>query len=53
MKISDRVDKLEILIEKHIEESGYIKTDLAWLKKAFWTLVGIAGTDLAARMFHK
>jgi len=38
MKIADRVDLLEAKFIKHIEESGAIRADLAWLKKAFWTL---------------
>lgn len=27
-------------LEKHLEESGEIRNDLQWLKKAFWTLAG-------------
>lgn len=45
MKLSERVDHLEGIVVKHLEESGTIRTDLAWLKKAFWTLAAavIAG----------
>lgn len=38
MKLAERVDKLEASLITHLEESGSIRTDLAWLKKAFWTL---------------
>lgn len=38
MKLSQRVDNLEGALVRHLEESGTIRTDLAWLKKAFWTL---------------
>lgn len=38
MKLPERVDKLQEALERHLEESGAIRTDLAWLKKAFWTL---------------
>lgn len=38
MKLSDRVDNIESALVRHLEESGSIRTDLAWLKKAFWTL---------------
>lgn len=38
MRLSERVDKLEDALVRHLEESGTIRTDLAWLKKAFWVL---------------
>lgn len=38
MKLSERVDHIEAAFVRHLEESGTIRTDLAWLKKAFWTL---------------
>ena len=38
MKLAERVDKIEVALVTHLEESGSIRTDLAWLKKAFWTL---------------
>lgn len=31
-------------LEKHLEESGEIRTDLKWLKKAFWVLAGAGVT---------
>jgi len=34
-----RLSKLEDAIIKHLEESGEIRSDLRWLKKAFWFLV--------------
>jgi hypothetical protein len=44
MKISDRVDKLESTLITHLEESGEIRSDLKWLKKAFGVLVGLGVT---------
>ncbi len=38
MKLAERVDKIEAVLVTHLEESGTIRTDLAWLKKAFWTI---------------
>lgn len=29
---------LEVALIKHLEESGAIRADLAWLKKAFWIM---------------
>lgn len=31
-------------LEEHLEESGEIRADLKWLKKAFWTLAGAGVT---------
>lgn len=39
-KTEDRVTKLENTLERHLEESGIIRTDLSWLKRAFWMLAG-------------
>lgn len=30
--------ELRSKLEKHLEESGEIRSDLSWLKKAFWVL---------------
>jgi hypothetical protein len=30
--------ELETLLISHLQESGSIRADLAWLKKAFWVL---------------
>lgn len=30
--------ELRAKLEKHLEESGEIRNDLVWIKKAFWTL---------------
>ena len=32
--------RLEQIVELHLEQSGNIRTDLAWLKKSFWALAG-------------
>lgn len=47
MKLAERVDMIEGALVKHLEESGEIRTDLRWLKKAFWTLTGLATTGVA------
>ena len=36
--INKRLDKLEKQLEDHLIESGEIRSDLKWLKKAFWVL---------------
>lgn len=33
-----RLNKLEDMVEKHLQESGEIRTDLAWIKKALWSV---------------
>jgi len=48
MRLEKRVDNLEAIVVKHLEESGTIRTDLAWLKKAFWTLTIAVITATAA-----
>ncbi len=40
MKLEARMTKLEDIVATHLEQSGNIRTDLAWLKKSFWTLAG-------------
>lgn len=44
MKIEARMSKLESVVTTHLEESGAIRTDLAWLKKSFWVLAGAGVT---------
>jgi hypothetical protein len=39
MKITDRLDALEKAMTTHLEESGEIKADLKWLKKALWLVL--------------
>lgn len=31
-----KLKELEILLVEHLKESGQIRADLAWLKKAHW-----------------
>lgn len=38
---------LEERFAKHLEESGEIKTDLSWIKKAIWVTVAAGGTTAA------
>jgi hypothetical protein len=40
MKIADRIDRLEKAMTLHLEESGEIRTDIRWLKKAAYFLIG-------------
>ncbi len=44
MKLEARMSKLEAVVTTHLEESGAIRADLAWLKKAMWALVGAGVT---------
>ena len=44
MKLEARMSKLEAVVTAHLEESGSIRADLAWLKKAMWTLAGVGVT---------
>jgi hypothetical protein len=43
MKMKDQIEirltKLEEALEQHLRESGEIRTDLAWIKKAMWVAV--------------
>ena len=39
MKINERVDHLEGIVQKHLEESGEIRADLKWLKKFLWLVL--------------
>lgn len=32
------IKQIETLLIKHLEESGEIRADLKWLKRAFWAL---------------
>lgn len=41
--------EIEKLLLKHLEESGEIRTDLKWLKRAFWTLVTLIPAQEAIR----
>lgn len=40
MTISERLDRVERILTTHMEESGGIRADLAWIKKAIWACVG-------------
>lgn len=40
MKLEARMTRLEQIVETHLEQSGGIQADLAWLKKAVWILAG-------------
>lgn len=50
MKLAERVDHIESALVRHLEESGTIRTDLAWLKKAFWTLAIAVITAVVAQV---
>lgn len=36
----DELKELRMRLEHHLEESGEIRADIRWLKRAFWTLIG-------------
>jgi hypothetical protein len=42
--LDKRLTKLEDAFMQHLTESGEIRGDLKWLKKAFWTLAGLGVT---------
>ncbi len=44
MKLEERMTHLEAIVTAHLEESGAIRSDLAWLKKAMFALVGAGMT---------
>ena len=44
MSMEKRMTVLEKTLESHLIESGEIRSDLSWLKKAFWTLTAAALT---------
>jgi hypothetical protein len=46
------MDRLEIAVEKHFEESGEIRSDLKWLKKSFYVLGSLILTAIIERFFH-
>jgi hypothetical protein len=35
-----KLKDLENLMVEHLKESGEIRADIKWLKRAFWTLAG-------------
>lgn len=45
--LDKRLTKLEDAFTQHLSESGEIRSDLKWLRKAFWTLAGL-GTSVTA-----
>jgi hypothetical protein len=45
--VTDRVTKLEEAFTTHLVESGEIRADLAWVKKAIWAGVAAGGTATA------
>lgn len=52
MKLSERVDSIEKALLHHLEESGEIRADLKWLKKAVWGLGGLILTAIIQRLWH-
>lgn len=39
-----KLKQIEDLLIAHLQESGEIRSDLKWLKKAFWVLAGAVVT---------
>lgn len=50
--LDKRITKLEDAFVQHLAESGEIRGDLKWLKKAFWTLAGIGATVAAGLLMR-
>ena len=50
MKMSERMDHLEGVVTKHLEESGEIRNDLKWLKKVMWFVLS---TPVATEVLHR
>lgn len=46
MTILKRIESLENDMEKHLIESGEIRSDLAWIKKAMYGVYGLGATIL-------
>lgn len=46
--LDKRLTKLEDAFTIHLTESGEIRADLKWLRKAFWTLAGLGVTVVGA-----
>jgi hypothetical protein len=40
MNLSKRMDKLETVLIAHLTESGEIRADIKWLKRAVYWMVG-------------
>jgi hypothetical protein len=56
MSLRKEVDTLKQTLETHLIESGEIRSDLSWLKKAFWTLTASIltfGTILIGYAFNR
>lgn len=47
-----KLKELEALLIQHLQESGEIRTDIKWLKRAFWTLVSLVTTLSGAVMTY-
>lgn len=53
MKLSDRIEHLEGVVTKHLEESGEIRADLKWLKKFMWFVLSMpVATEVARHIWH-
>jgi hypothetical protein len=45
-EVITRLTKVESQLEQHLIEGGYVKSDIAWLKKSMWVCVSasLSGT---------
>ena len=53
--INKRLEMIEQIVAKHLEESGEIRSDLKWLKRSFWALFGAGltfGTIMVGYAFN-
>lgn len=51
-KIEDAHTTLAGVVSKHLEESGTIRTDLKWLKKLTWFILGAPFLIEAVKHVH-
>lgn len=50
--LDKRMTKLEETVEKHLVESGEIRSDLKWLKKFMWFVLGSPLAVEAVKHIH-
>lgn len=46
MNLTNRMDRVEAMLSQHLEESGAIRNDLTWIKKAMYGVYGLGATIL-------
>ena len=46
-----KLKELETIVMKHLEESGEIRSDLKWLKKSYWAVVGAVIVEILVKLW--